>query len=71
MIIWVVRMNGIQAIRPEGIIFNEEWLKLNRIAILKIPDNVTDFRYRHCGYIDYVMDGKIYSRRFHSGQEEG
>ena len=71
MKIWIIYENGFQAIQPEGMVFDEDWVKRHRKAILNIPDNSTDFRYRHCSYLDFVVDGKIYSKRFHHGQEEG
>ncbi len=71
MKILIIRMNGIQAIRPEGITFDDDWLKRNKIASINIPDNSTDYRYRHVGYVDYVVDGKIHTKRIRPGQEDG
>ena len=71
MKIFIIRMNGIQAIRSEGMTFDDDWLKRNKIASINIPDNSTDYRYRPTGYLDYVVNGKIYSKKFRSGQEEG
>ena len=70
MKILIIRMNGIQAIRPEGITFDDDWLRRNKIASINIPDNSTDYCYNPLGYVDYVVDGKIHSKRFLPGQEE-